>query len=73
MRGFHDGLVGRILPVLVDGRDESGGFLVGRSWADAPEVDGRVLLPAGAAAPGDLVQAKITAAGDYELVAEVER
>ena len=71
MRGFHERCVGRTLDVLVDGYDESGEFLVGRSYADAPEVDGRVLLAKESAAPGDLVRAKITSAGDYEWVAEV--
>ena len=71
MREFHDSKVGQQLDVLVDGYDESGEFLVARSHADAPEVDGRVLLPKESAAVGDLVRAKITAAGDYEWVAEI--
>jgi len=70
MREFHQSKVGEVLDVLVDGYDESGEFLVARSYADAPEVDGRVLLPKETAAVGDLVRAKITAAGDYEWVAE---
>jgi ribosomal protein S12 methylthiotransferase len=71
MRRFHESLVGRTLPVLIDGYDADAKRVVGRTWADAPEVDGRVLLPKGAAAPGDLVQARITAAGDYEIAGEV--
>lgn len=72
MRGFHESKVGQTLDVLVDGHDESGEFLVGRTYADAPEVDGRVLLAKDSAVPGDLVRAKITNAGDYEWVGEVE-
>ena len=71
MRDFHQSKVGETLEVLVDGYDESGEFAVGRSYADAPEVDGRVLLAKESAAPGDLVRAKITSAGDYEWVGEV--
>ncbi|MFN3241671.1 MAG: 30S ribosomal protein S12 methylthiotransferase RimO [Planctomycetota bacterium] len=71
MRGFHASKVGQTLDVLVDGYDESGEFAVGRTYADAPEVDGRVLLAKESAAPGDLVRAKITSAGDYEWVGEV--
>ncbi len=71
MRDFHREKVGEELDVLVDGYDESGEFAVGRSYADAPEVDGRVLLAKESAAPGDLVRAKITSAGDYEWVGEV--
>ena len=71
MRGFHRSKVGESLDVLVDGYDESGLFAVGRSYADAPEVDCRVLLDKETAVPGDLVRAKITSAGDYEWVGEV--
>lgn len=71
MGEFQRSLIGRTLPVLVDGHDESGEFLVGRTWADAPEVDGRVLLPGDAAGVGDFVETRITQAGDYELVGEV--
>jgi ribosomal protein S12 methylthiotransferase len=71
MRGFHDTLVGKKLPVIVDGYDADAKRVVARTWADAPEVDGRVLLPKGAAEPGELVEVKITAADDYELSAEL--
>lgn len=71
MRTFHDNQVGQTLEVLVDGYDEDAERLVGRTYADAPEVDGRVLLPKDSAKVGDLVRAKITSAGDYEWTAEV--
>jgi ribosomal protein S12 methylthiotransferase len=71
MRRFHEGLVGRTLPVLIDGYDADAQRLVGRTWADAPEVDGRVLLPKGTAAPGTFVDATITQAHDYELTGGV--
>jgi ribosomal protein S12 methylthiotransferase len=67
MRRFHDGLVGKVLPVLVDGYDADAKRVVARTWADAPEVDGRVLLPKSTAEPGAFVDATITKAGDYEL------
>jgi ribosomal protein S12 methylthiotransferase len=71
MREFHESLVGTTLPVLVDGYDEDAERMVARSYADAPEVDGRVLLAKDSAKVGDLVRAKITAADDYEWTAEV--
>lgn len=67
MRAFHESLVGRELAVLVDGYDADAKRLVGRTWADAPEVDGRVLLPKGAAEPGQMLDVVITGADDYEL------
>jgi ribosomal protein S12 methylthiotransferase len=49
-----------------DGAPE--GFVVGRSYRDAPEVDGLVLLE-GDFAPGAMVRAKVTQALPYDLVA----
>jgi ribosomal protein S12 methylthiotransferase len=71
MGSFQQSLVGQTLPVLVDGYDAEAKRLVGRTFADAPEVDCRVLLPKGIAEPGTFVDARITAANDYELTAEV--
>jgi ribosomal protein S12 methylthiotransferase len=72
------GLVGRELDVLVesseaaratiDGARDGRPFVVGRSYRDAPEVDGLVLLE-GDFAPGDFVRAKVTRALPYDLMA----
>ena len=67
MRSFHESLVGKTLPVLVDGYDAEAKRVVGRTWADAPEVDGRVLLPKGCAEPGELLDVAIAKAHDYGL------
>lgn len=67
MRSFHESLVGKTLPVIVDGYDAEAKRVVARTWADAPEVDGRVLLPKGCAEPGAMLDVKITKAHDYEL------
>jgi ribosomal protein S12 methylthiotransferase len=61
--------VGRVLEVLIDGRDEHGA--VGRSGADAPDIDGlvHVEIPRGMAAParGDRVPVVIEGADEYDL------
>ncbi len=58
--------VGREIDVLVDELDEDG--CTGRSWADAPEIDGVVhLAPYDGAQPGDLVRTRVTGADDYDL------
>jgi CDP-diacylglycerol--glycerol-3-phosphate 3-phosphatidyltransferase len=67
MRSFHESLVGKTLPVLVDGYDAEAKRLVARTWADAPEVDGRVLLPKGSRRAGAMLDVTITKAHDYEL------
>jgi ribosomal protein S12 methylthiotransferase len=61
--------VGRMVTVLVDGVEESG-RLVARHAGQAPEVDSRVLLPAGSAEVGQMLQVRITAAEGYDLVGE---
>ncbi len=64
--------VGRTLPVLIDEVDENGA--AGRSAADAPEIDGNVYLHGETKLkPGDLVQAKIDAADEYDLWGSVIR
>jgi ribosomal protein S12 methylthiotransferase len=58
--------VGRTLEVLVDEVDKS--VAVGRSAADAPEIDGVVRVKgAKGAKPGDRLQARITASGEHDL------
>ncbi|MFO1037101.1 MAG: 30S ribosomal protein S12 methylthiotransferase RimO [Geminicoccaceae bacterium] len=61
--------VGQTLDLLVDEVGEEG--VIARTPYDAPEVDGRVLLEdAPDCLPGDLIRGRVTAAGDYDLVAE---
>ncbi|MCB1845963.1 MAG: 30S ribosomal protein S12 methylthiotransferase RimO [Halieaceae bacterium] len=58
--------VGRTIEILVDSVDEQGA--VGRSSADAPEIDGRVFLDGHTDLnPGDFVEAEVTAADEYDL------
>jgi ribosomal protein S12 methylthiotransferase len=66
--------VGRQMPVLVDGigRDSDGDeMVIARSFADAPEIDGIVALPA---APniqiGDFVDVEIVEATDHDLIGD---
>ena len=59
--------VGRVLDVLVEGFDN--GYSVGRSYRDAPEVDGLVLVP-GAHQVGELLPVRINSALEYDLVGE---
>jgi ribosomal protein S12 methylthiotransferase len=60
--------VGRMLEVLVEGHGD--GLSVARSYRDAPEIDGMVLLP-GALPVGEMMAARITGAMEYDLIGEV--
>ncbi len=62
--------VGRTIEVLIDEIDEEGA--IGRSSADAPEIDGNVYLDgAFDLKPGDLVKVTVVEADDYDLWAEL--
>jgi ribosomal protein S12 methylthiotransferase len=51
---------------LIDQITEDGA--IGRTFADAPEIDGVVHMPGITDfTPGDLVEAEISAADDYDL------
>jgi ribosomal protein S12 methylthiotransferase len=59
--------LGRDLDVLVEAR--RGADAVGRSFRDAPEIDGTVLIKNCNAAPGTFVSARVSAAEPYDLEA----
>jgi len=60
--------VGQELTVLVDAND--GTQALARSSADAPEIDGQVIIAnPGTVAPGEFVKVKITRANAHDLFA----
>ena len=64
--------VGSVLTVLCDGFDGVAEIYYGRSYADAPDVDGKVYFKSkNKLAAGDFVEVKITEALDYDLVGEI--
>jgi ribosomal protein S12 methylthiotransferase len=63
-------LVGRELDVLIEGRPEPGSeWYAGRSYRDAPEVDGLVLVKAPELRVGDFCRVRVERALDYDLLA----
>ncbi len=76
----NQALVGKTLEILVEGHgageDESGAdtgdvISLGRSYRDAPEIDGYVLIE-GELPIGEIVPARITGATTYDLLATVD-
>ena len=58
--------IGRTIKVLIDEVDDEGA--IGRSFADAPEIDGAVYLNGETSLkPGDLVDVVIEEADEYDL------
>jgi len=63
--------VGTTVDVLIDSTE--GENAVGRSYADAPEIDGVVIVEGGAhLEPGSMVKATIVAADEYDVWAELQ-
>ena len=61
--------IGTTQQILIDEVDEQG--VVGRSKADAPEIDGLVYVDTEKSlAPGDMIEAQITGADEYDLQAK---
>jgi ribosomal protein S12 methylthiotransferase len=65
--GANERWIGAEMDVLVEGR--RGEDLVARSWRDAPEIDGTVLVRGREAAPGEWLRVRITEAQPYDLIA----
>ena len=64
---INEAQVGRTLDVLVEGQGD--GLSVGRSYRDAPEIDGMVIL-SGRLSVGSILPVRITGAMEYDLLGE---
>lgn len=68
MDDYNASMVGKTVEVLVDGFDEEAQQFYGRTYADSPEIDGRVWLASGEALrEGSFVQVRIDAVSDGDL------
>ncbi len=63
--------LGKELDVLLEGKGPDEGLMVGRSYRDAPEIDGLIYVAAPEEAWGNIVKVQITGADDYDLRGEV--
>jgi ribosomal protein S12 methylthiotransferase len=63
-------MLGEQLDVLIEGRPEAGSdWYAGRSYRDAPEVDGLVLVKAEELPVGEIVRVNVERALAYDLLA----
>ncbi|MCX6906862.1 MAG: 30S ribosomal protein S12 methylthiotransferase RimO, partial [Verrucomicrobia bacterium] len=70
-RERNAGLIGQNFRILVDGPSNRKGFAwVGRSEADAPEIDGRVYLSGKKLQPGQFLDVTVTGSSEYDVVAK---
>ena len=63
-------LRGKVLNMLVEGVDQENGVLIGRTYRDAPEIDGLVIAE-GTGEVGELLPVRITAAMQHDLFGQV--
>ena len=61
--------IGTIQTVIIDEPEDEDGVAIGRTMADAPEIDGIIYVTTDAhLKPGDMVRVKVTANEEYDLV-----
>lgn len=65
-------MVGRTLKVMIEGRLPEDNVYIGRTYMDAPNIDGYIFINADHEfMSGDFVTVKVTGANDYDLTAEI--
>lgn len=70
--GFNESRIGKVTDVIVDGPSEESELLVNaRSYAEAPEEDGHILVGDASLSPGTMLKVRITSASEYDLGAEI--
>jgi ribosomal protein S12 methylthiotransferase len=62
--------IGQVLDVLIEGVDEENRISIGRSYRDAPEIDGLVIVE-GLAPVGEIVSVQVNSAITHDLVGEI--
>jgi ribosomal protein S12 methylthiotransferase len=68
----HRGMIGKVMPVLVEGPSEETDLLLkGRTARMAPDVDAQVLINKGEGSVGEILPVKIRRAYEYDLIGEI--
>mgnify|MGYP003780281093 CR=1 FL=1 len=68
----EDKMVGRIVTVLIEGKVVDENAYVGRTYKDAPNVDGYIFVHTDEELiSGDFVKVKVTGAVEYDLIGEI--
>ena len=64
--------IGKTMKVLIEGKITDEDVYIGRTYQDAPEIDGEVFVEyEGELISGDFVDVRITASNDYDLIGEI--
>ncbi len=70
---INESFVGKKLQVLIEGKE--GDYYIGRSYRDAPEVDGEILIPSNGKKlnPGEFYAVDVFDFNEYDLYANISR
>ena len=73
MDRYNEDRLGAVMEVLCEGFDSAAGCYAGRTYADSPDIDGKVYFTAAGLIPaGEFVHVRITGVSDGDLTGEVE-
>ena len=73
MDEYNETLLGTTMEILCEGYDPEEDAYFGRSYADSPDIDGKVWFAAERTVhPGEFVMVQITDVYDGELIGEME-
>ena len=73
MDDYNDSRLGETVEVLCEGFDPEAGCYAGRTYADSPDIDGRVYFTAAGVIPaGEFVWVRLTGTSDGDLTGEIE-
>ena len=65
------GMIGKEVDVLIEGKLPEDGVFVGRTYKDAPNVDGMIFINSDRElVTGDVIKAKVTDSREYDLIGE---
>lgn len=66
-------MIAKKLTVLIEGELTEEGVYIGRTYQDAPNIDGYIFMPAsGQYISGEFVEVLVTDAKDYDLIGEIQ-
>ncbi len=67
-----EAMTGQVLEVMIEGKLADEAVYVGRTYMDAPDVDGYIFVNSGGPfMSGDFVRVRVTGAAEYDLIGEV--
>ena len=65
--------IGQVLTVMIEGQVSGESAYIGRTYGDAPKVDGYIFVQTGELLmTGDFVKVRVTGAMEYDLIGELE-